>query len=457
MPNCACSGVCFFRDSGLLALLNLVTSLLVIIGILIAVFGFGVDYFLPGASPGDNLPQLFVILVGLATAIVGALAQSARIQQAVTGRLGRRFAVALILALATIIALEVVLAAADIRTYYRDLSTDTTLTARPFWTCGAAGCHYVYEAIQAGCAIGEFSGRLCSLNKQGYASTVDFTRPADWEGRQRILLLGDSFTWGMSSTMGQSFAEFLERELPGAIIWNTGVPGVGTKNALLAFVEYAPVLHPQLTILGFVLNDFNDNLLPIDSWLNAFDANGQAIHIRKYAIDERENVTALDLETLGFISAHGRQPPSHPLERYLGVTRLGTLLLRYRDMNAGPAESQVYERRRQVTKEYLLALKDAVAASESELLVILVPYAADVNNIVSPLPRFRIATMLMRELEIPYLNPIHILDPVADYHSGDEGHWTNSGHHKVGELLSDCAKRFYASGGFDDCAGIVLP
>ncbi|MYD10405.1 MAG: SGNH/GDSL hydrolase family protein [Chloroflexi bacterium] len=434
-----------------------VTSLLFFFGVLIALFGIGVDYLLPDASPGINLPQLLVILAGLAVSLLATRVQSARFQRAVTSRLGRSLAAALIVALTTIIALEVALAAADIRTHYRDFSTDTTLTARPMWTCGAAGCHYVYEAVQAGCAIGEFSGRLCSLNKQGYASAVDFARPADWEGRQRILLLGDSFTWGLSSTMGWSFAEFLERELPDALIWNTGIPGAGTNQALLAFEVYAPVLRPQLTILGFVLNDFNDNLLPIDSWLNALDADGQAIHIRKYAIDERENVTALDLETLGFISAHGRQPPSHPLERYLGVTRLGTLLLRFRDMTAGPTEPQVYERRRQVTKQYLLELKQAVSASGSELLVIMVPYAADVKRIESPNRRFRIATELMRELEIPYLNPIHILDPVSDYYSGDEGHWTNSGHQKVGELLSECVQRFLASGAFADCAHIVTP
>ena len=43
--------------------------LLFAMGILIALFGVGIDYVLPGTSPGLNLPQLLVIAAGLALSL----------------------------------------------------------------------------------------------------------------------------------------------------------------------------------------------------------------------------------------------------------------------------------------------------------------------------------------------------------------------------------------------------
>ena len=428
-----------------------VKSWLVIIGVLVALFGIGVNPLPPGASPGLHLPQLLVIAAGLAIMILAALAQSARFQEAFAGRLG----CALAIALATLFALEIVLTASGVPVYFPADPADTALAVRPWWKCGAAGCHYVYEAVQAACETGELRDRVCSVNAQGYADADDFELPPDWEDRRRILLLGDSFTWGASADEGKSYAEVLEAAFPRAIIWNTGIPGTGTNQALLAFDEYAPVLRPPLTILGFVDNDFDDNLLPVDSWVNALDANGQAFHVRKYAIDNDENVSEFDLETLGYIRAHGKEPASSELERLLGLTRLGTLLLRLRDSTVltEPGAAS-YERRRQVTKQYLTELKGAVLTSGSELLIIMIPCPEDIER---PGPRLQIAKELMRELEIPYLDPIGILDPVADYGLPLDSHWTNSGHQKVGKLLSDCVERFVESGGFADCAHIVMP
>ncbi len=437
---------------------RLTWSGLFIIGILLVLFGISVDYLLPWTSPGVNPLQLLVIAAGLAMLILAALLRGRRSRPGNSGRLGRSWELILASALVTIFALEIALVARGVPVYYPADPANTALRERPWWTCGAAGCHYVYDEVQAACATGELKDRVCAVNRQGYAGSEDFILSADWQERTRILLLGDSFTWGMRAELGSSYAETLENALPQAIIWNTGMPGAGTNQALMVFETYAPLLRPQLTILGFYQNDFDDNLLPIDSWLNALDGNGQTFHVRRYAIDEEENVTELDLYTLGFIRANGRHPPSSELERQLGMTRLGTLLLRLRDMAASPApEAAPYERRRQVTKQYLLDLKRAVSSSGSELLVILIPYSEDIEDTQGLRPRFRIAKELMRELSIPYLNPISILDPVADYGLPLDSHWTNTGHQKVGELLSDCVRRYLASGGFSDCAHITLP
>ena len=47
-----------------------VLTLLAILGILITLFGIGVDYLLPGTSPGFDLPQLLIVGAGLALTLV---------------------------------------------------------------------------------------------------------------------------------------------------------------------------------------------------------------------------------------------------------------------------------------------------------------------------------------------------------------------------------------------------
>ncbi len=430
-------------------------SLIVVFGIGIAVIsiGIGLDFLLPGGTPGLNPPLL--IIVGLGLALAAALMRRMRPGSRLISRLIRSIATAAIVTLTSLIALEMLLSAAGLASYYPSSPADYELSVMPWWVCGDAGCRYDYDHVQSACAAYTLSGRICSINKQGYAGSEDFALPADWENRARIILLGDSFTWGMSADAGSSYAETLARLLPQAIIWNTGIPGTGSNQARLVFDHYAPSLRPQLTVLGFVDNDFDDNLMPVDSWVNALDAQNRLIHLRKYEIDAEERVIELDLYTLGYIRAYGVFPPSSELERLLGVTRLGTLLLRLKETAAAPmAAPEKLERRRQVTRQHLLELKAAVLASGSELLVVLVPWPADVSTAGR---RFRIAEGLMRELEIPYLNPISILDAAADFAARPDRHWSNSGHRKVGELLADCARRFFERGDLADCAQVPGP
>ena len=436
-------------------MLQITRLLAIAVGIAIALVGLGMDYLVPGASQGIHPPQLLVILAGLAVGLLAARRRPGNQGAQHKQGLARRLAAALIVALATLLALEILFSAWGMAPYFPSEPTINELSALPWLVCGAAGCHYDYDAVQSACELGQLKGRVCAINRQGYADSADFVLPDQYRESTRILLLGDSVTWGMSADPGASYAETLSAAFPDAIIWNTGIPGTGTNQARMAFEVYAPVLRPQLTVLGFVNNDFDDNLLPVDSWINALDSSGKAIHLRRYAIDDEENVIAFDLRDLGFIQAHQMLPPRSALEAWLGSTRIGSLLLRLRDTieSAKPADEKL-ARRRQVTKQHLMELKRSVAASGSEFLVVLVPGPAD---IVSVGPRYQMAEELMQELDIAFLNPISILDPKLDYAEPPDDHWNNAGHQQIGALLSDCVQRFLASGDFSDCAHIVLP
>ena len=367
------------------------------------------------------------------------------------GWIGKTFFVSLI-ALAT---LEALLSAAQLPTRYPVHLPDVQVSISPWWTCDQPGCHFVYDAARAACESGELEGRPCLVNRQGFPDADDFFAAHSARHEPRLLILGDSFAFGMQADIGMSFVEKLEAEMPGSLIWNAAIPGTGTKQAIKTFSVYGPLLQPQLTLLAFFTNDLDDNLMPVDSWLNAVAADGKAINVRKYLVDEHENVVALDPRSIQFLTRYGKNPPRNEWEFRLGSTRLGTIALRLIDSlpEIGSPQER-FDRRRQTTMSLLRDLRDLVAASDSDFLVMLIPGPKDLS---SPGARYVIAARLLDELAIPHLELRNMLDRTADYASPPDIHWSNSGHQKVGALLLACIKAIVDDGSAVDCGQVNLP
>ena len=367
----------------------------------------------------------------------------------------RRIGTSLLVVLATLGVLEALLTAARLPAYYPAHLPAVEVSISPWWRCDAPGCHYVYNAVVAACESGELAGRPCLVNRQGFPDADDFVAADSKEGVPRVLILGDSFAFGMQADIGKSFAETLETALPGSLIWNAAIPGAGTKQAISTFNVYGSMLRPQVTLLAFFTNDLDDNLLPIDSWLNAVGADGKAINVRKYLVDERENVVELDPRSIQLMTVYGKDPPHNEWEYRLGSTRLGAIALRLIDsLESDGTQHERYDRRIQTTKAYLQELRDLVLVNNSAFLVMLIPGPEDIT---SPGPRYTIAAQLLSELEIPYLEPRGMLDRADDYSPPPDIHWSNSGHQKVGALLSACIKSILNRGSPAGCEYIVLP
>ena len=293
----------------------------------------------------------------------------------------KRAAAVAILIILTLLALEGLLRLRNEPTYYSAEPPDYSLDIAPWSTCDAAGCHYVYDAVGAACASGLLEGRVCAVNRQGYSDGDEFLWEMGFEDKTRVLLLGDSFTFGMSADLSQSFAERLDADFPQAAIWNTGIPGGGTHQALAAFNVYAPTLQPQLTILAFYVNDFDDNLMPIDSWLNAIDPDGNAVAIRMYEIDQWENVIPYSLSDIEYFRSYWKLPPATEFHKQLGLTQLGTLLLRLSDsLRTEEPKDAHFDAREQATRHYLLELRDRVEQAGAVFLVLLIPGRADIEE-----------------------------------------------------------------------------
>jgi hypothetical protein len=81
----------------------------------------------------------------------------------------------------------------------------------------------------------------------------------------RILVLGDSVTFGHGSVAEHAYPFLLEQQLEAWRrdvdwqVWNAAVPGYNTSQELAHLLEVGPRFRPDLVVVGFFANDLVDN------------------------------------------------------------------------------------------------------------------------------------------------------------------------------------------------------
>jgi lysophospholipase L1-like esterase len=83
--------------------------------------------------------------------------------------------------------------------------------------------------------------------------------PAKPPGGIRVLMLGDSFTYGIGVADDESFSARLEALDPRLEVLNTGVNGYGTAQELLLLRDQGLALDPDVVIVNFFWNDVGNN------------------------------------------------------------------------------------------------------------------------------------------------------------------------------------------------------
>jgi GDSL-like Lipase/Acylhydrolase family len=79
-------------------------------------------------------------------------------------------------------------------------------------------------------------------------------------GKQRILVLGDSFTFGTDVSDDETYSHYLQSLLPNTEVLNFGVQGYGQDQALLYLQDEGVKYHPDVVLLGFMFMDTYRNL-----------------------------------------------------------------------------------------------------------------------------------------------------------------------------------------------------
>jgi len=111
---------------------------------------------------------------------------------------------------------------------------------------------------------GWFGGVPVTINRLGLRDDREYV--LDKSPRTfRILVLGDSVTFGDGSVNEHTYPFLLEQKLKAWRsdvdwqVWNAGVPGYNTSQELAHLLDEGPRFQPDLVIVGFFENDFVGN------------------------------------------------------------------------------------------------------------------------------------------------------------------------------------------------------
>jgi len=121
--------------------------------------------------------------------------------------------------------------------------------------------HYGW-ALRPGFADRTRDGRVVHINDRGFRGPVPPDSPPG--GRRRVILLGDSVTFGTGVEDSETFAAGLGRKASGWEVVNLGVSGYGTDQELLLLEREGFALRPDAVVLNVCVgNDALDNALPV--------------------------------------------------------------------------------------------------------------------------------------------------------------------------------------------------
>jgi hypothetical protein len=160
----------------------------------------------------------------------------------------RSAGVALLVAIATLAAIELALRLADLR-ILREGSSERSLTYRYDAELGWAPVPNSSSVVTTARTI------HARHNSLGFRD-IEFTRDA----RPRMLFIGDSFVWGVDAEAGERFTDLLRSRFPNFAIANAGVSGYGTDQEYLLLRRIWDKIEPSVVVLIFCTdNDRLDN------------------------------------------------------------------------------------------------------------------------------------------------------------------------------------------------------
>jgi lysophospholipase L1-like esterase len=138
------------------------------------------------------------------------------------------------------------------------------------------------------------------INALGFRDTRDYSLDKP-PGTFRILVLGDSVTFGHGALSETTYPFLLEQELKrwrpdvNWQVWNLGVPGYATSQELSYLREVGPHYRPDLVVVGFYANDLAGNATPRSSWWRRAGSAAQRVMQRWFYSYELYKKVALTL------------------------------------------------------------------------------------------------------------------------------------------------------------------
>jgi hypothetical protein len=230
-----------------------------------------------------------------------------------------------------------------------------------------------------------------TTNSRGYRATPELVVPKP-PSTKRVLLLGDSFTFGQGVNDSQTFAAEAQRRLrelcPGRAleIVNAGVPGFSTSQELALLEGEGLALDPDIVVLGFYGNDPQDNLqrgvffLAGDTLVRRPSAARPRFYRVKQFIDKVPGYPWLvahshlvNLVRRAYVAATAENAASAAFQRAWASSATAE------DAGSGEATEERYSW--QLMRALLEQMRTSTERADARLVVFLIPDTADVRRV----------------------------------------------------------------------------
>lgn len=103
----------------------------------------------------------------------------------------------------------------------------------------------------------KFQGNI-RTNSVGMRNDQEFSETPT-PGKPRLMIVGDSYSFGFGVSNQETYAYELARLMPGWEVMNLAVSATGTDQHYLMYEKMGQKYHPDIVILGFYVLDYNRN------------------------------------------------------------------------------------------------------------------------------------------------------------------------------------------------------
>ncbi len=175
---------------------------------------------------------------------------------------------------------------------------------------------------------------LLAINSDGFRDR-EFSTDDDL----RIMVLGDSMTFGLEADQDEIYPSLLEQALQQRLgssevdVMNLGITGFGTAQELLALETYEPRYRPQVVLLMFFeLNDFENNITTFNNRFvpHFVPENGELRLVDRPSGWQRMKNFLRDRSTVFFFLAHRLKPTRELMRETQDLDRADAIQLTVR-------------------------------------------------------------------------------------------------------------------------------
>ena len=139
-----------------------------------------------------------------------------------------------------------------------------------------------------------FNDKVLNTNSKGFRGKQDYPYGQN-KNKIRILILGDSFTFGDEVSDNETYSYYLQEMLPQTEIINLGVHGYGHDQMLILLKEEGIKYEPDIIILGFLPLDMSRNMLGFRDYEKPkFVLNDNKLVLTNTPVSPPEKVIAWD-------------------------------------------------------------------------------------------------------------------------------------------------------------------